>query len=660
MIRFIFIPALLPGIDASFIRIDEDNLKNCATSNDDFWMVYQTHFFLVNYLTVHVLQTDDHRFELNQFAKAVMRVLNSCDYFTTKIQERFLPTEAKSSNRFVSNTSEADTDLDFVPTADFFKTKRRTSDSREGHVIVAWDVGVLGQFLDEDHRAVIPETRATYALLFIFSPSRDCQDGRRELSHVLERLWVEYNVVNVVAQTPCSCSKTQIYIYRPFVKTGESWGRTSRFSLEEVISNLGLIANPLTNFNQFPLNIAIFPRTPTAIQVLPKLLRGNPIYGDLSWSKGFAGLDGLILGTLAKHLNFDAVLVSSFVEDDFGRVLPNGTTVGSLNDIVERRAVFNANGRLLAFFFLDQVEFTIPYTTEPVCVVVPKAAKVPRWKFIFNCFQPESWICIVLTCFVCNIFWYNVGPSSSLGTVTWYIFSYLMGIPIKSAPRKIDRVLFLVPCIIFSIVILGVVQGSFFQNLTTSSYYNDINTLEEVAEWDRPIGAFVWHLVKDDSQLIRKLKSKSVEAPDNIFDLIAHQRNMVALDTKPRLELLIKSRYLDDDGLPLLHIVNECVTTFLTANIVPANSPYIAIFNEIITKLFESGLTSKWYNDVFDSMVTEKLINLNKNREKTQSISLYDAQSAFHLILVGHICSILVFLGEILSKKNCQRKNSVK
>jgi hypothetical protein len=41
----------------------------CTIDSTDFWSVYKTHFLLVDLLTVIVLQTERHKFELNQFAE---------------------------------------------------------------------------------------------------------------------------------------------------------------------------------------------------------------------------------------------------------------------------------------------------------------------------------------------------------------------------------------------------------------------------------------------------------------------------------------------------------------------------------------------------------------------------------------------------------------
>nr|XP_015836758.1 PREDICTED: uncharacterized protein LOC103313533 [Tribolium castaneum] len=635
-------------LEVDFLQVPPNVFKDCLIYDDTFWIVYQTHFLLTDYLTLHILETEDHKFELRQFTQNILKRVNKYGYFLSVRITKSSLNKRNKSYHFPSTAYAPSQNLaKLSDDQEFYKAKRLSTDSKHGFALIVWDLTTLHLFLDQDYRTIVPEGRGTYAIQVV---SKQC-DVKNEIAFTLQRLWTEYQVINVVAQTPCSCDKTHIFIYHPFVKREGFWGLATSHTLDQIKGDSRLISNTLSDFNGFPLRISIFPRTPTAMQTLPKLLHYNPIYRNLTWSKGFAGLDGLVLATLAEYFNFEVVLVGSLLEDDFGKVLPNGTTVGSLADITERRAVYNANERLVAYFNLDQIDFTVPYTREDICLVVPKAAKIPKWKILFQSLDPQSW-CFTLFAYVsCFMFWYNIGPSRSLPKVSWQMFSFFLGIPTKSFARKLDQVLFLIPCMIFSVVMLGVVQGSFFTKLTLFSFYQDVNTLEEMADLELPIGAFIWNLIRDDSDVIRRLKSKSVKPPDNIFDMIAAHRNIATIETRARAQLLIGSKYVDDDGFPLLHIVNECLTTFLNANIVPKGSALLTVFNAVLGKLFESGLTRKWNNDVVDSLIAEKMISVNRKRVRTKSFSLYDAQGAFFVILVGYACSVFVFLCEIVLKR---------
>jgi hypothetical protein len=60
-------------------------------------------------------------------------------------------------------------------------------------------------------------------------------------------------------------------------------------------------------------------------------------------------------------------------------------------------------------------------------------------------------------------------------------------------------------------------------------------------------------------------------------------------------------------------------------------------------------LTSKWYNDVVDSMFIESVMKM-LNHQEFKSFSLADIQTAFYVIGCGYIASTILFLCEFFSK----------
>ncbi|KAH0821647.1 hypothetical protein GEV33_001144 [Tenebrio molitor] len=216
-------------------------------------------------------------------------------------------------------------------------------------------------------------------------------------------------------------------------------------------------------------------------------------------------------------------------------------------------------------------------------MVVPKAAKVPIWASIFKSFTITTWLLIISTCVICTMFWHCIRSSN---TASWTMFAVLAGTPTQIVPNN-GQSFFLVSCMIFNIVILGVIQGSLFTNFTTTTHYADINTLQELDESELPIAMSLWQFLQVDSDLIRRIQNKSILQTDMTLDLVAYQRNLTTCDSKSYLEFQMRTKYIDNDGLPLLHIVNECLTTCLVANIVPKGSVLLSVFNNVITKAME-------------------------------------------------------------------------
>jgi hypothetical protein len=654
MSRTLLVLALLPLLshNAPILLTSTYNPPECTINSSEFWEVCETHFLLVEFLTILVLQTEQHKLELNYFTEALLKVMSGYEYpIALKIEEYFLSEPNGNHTRRVCDESIIDEvgghNMKPVEYETLARIKRLSSDSLKGYFIIVWDVATLHQFLDDDYQIVIPEARATYSLHFVFTSSESCHGVKYELSDILKRFWIDYNVVNVIAQTPCSCDNHKVYIYRPFVRTNSSWGITNVYTLQEINNNYRLITNLLDNLNQFPLKIALVTWGRKSVLEIPKLLKYNPIYKNLSWSKGFAGLDGFVMGSLAESLNFDVVVLGN-PENSLGMASTNKPPTGCLRDVVERRAVFGANSRFLIDYSLPQIEFTVPHSSEELCMVVPKAAKMPNWASIFNSFTTMSWTIITLTCIICTIFWYCIS-SKTFAKASWTMFSILMGTPTKIVPKR-GQSQFLAACMIFNIVILGVIQGSLFKNFTTISYHADINTLKELDESGLPIATSLWSFIRPNSELLKRLEKKTVHRSMGYLDTVAYKRNVSVCEPRAHIEFLMKTKYVQDDGLPLLHIINECLTTFLMTYVVRKGSAFLTVFNNVIAKVVESGLTVKWNNDIVDSLAIEKIISLSRNRTRVKSFSLYDVQSAFYLIIIGYIFAILLFLCEMLYK----------
>ncbi|KAJ3647491.1 hypothetical protein Zmor_019367 [Zophobas morio] len=623
--------------------IHESVNEHLEAKSDLLVTIYQRHFYLVRLLTISVLQTRDNYLEIRDFADTVLSSLKRNET-AIKIEEKFLHEVITTTERKVSSNIENRSQItdDNPSEEELFKIKKSTTDFGEGHLLVAWDANIFHQFLDE--YPLVPKARSTYAIVFCSS-----SHPKNPIHTVLARLWTTFKVLNAIAVVD-----DQIYIYRPFVQTDHlTWGITDNYNLPEVHQNPLLMSNPLTDLNQFPLRISLFEKNPTAIKKLPHLLQTNPIYKDLSPSKGFAGSDGLIIGTLAQYLNFDPVIPKDLPPFSFGHVLPNGSSYGVLFDLLNNKSDYGGNCRLMSYYKTDGIEFTVPYSSDKISLAVPKSQKVPRWRTLFTCFDKVSWIVIFGVCIACITFWYYLRASKQIVKSSWEMYSFLVGIPCKVVP-SLEQIVFLCSCMMFNIIVLGIIQGSMFTDFTATRYYPDMETLEEVIESGLPIMSFAWLIVTDSnrSTLLAKLKERTIDFSDDRFGQIALYRNVAVMDRLLDIELEVKTKFVGQDGVPLLHIAKETLTTHLTTSVVPKGSPYLVIFNRVIRKLIEGGLISKWYDDVVESLIIEHSSQTIKD-QPFKPFAVEDVQAAFYVIVVGYGTSAFIFFCEILL--NCNK-----
>lgn len=78
------------------------------------------------------------------------------------------------------------------------------------------------------------------------------------------------------------------------------------------------------------MKVSMFERYPTALKMenIPKIFLTSYFMNTLAKSNGYGGLDGIVLGNLAKAMNFTAI-ISTPMHSDFGYKLNNGSFVGT-------------------------------------------------------------------------------------------------------------------------------------------------------------------------------------------------------------------------------------------------------------------------------------------------------------------------------------------
>jgi hypothetical protein len=176
MVRTLLIFVLLPLLSHNTQILLEStyNPPECTINSSEFWEVCETHFLLVEFLTILVLQTEKHKLDLNYFTEALLKVMSGYEYpIALKIEEYFLSEPNGNHTRRVCDESIIDEvgghNMKPVEYETLARIKRLSSDSLKGYFIIVWDVATLHRFLDDDYQIVIPEARATYSLHFVFS-----------------------------------------------------------------------------------------------------------------------------------------------------------------------------------------------------------------------------------------------------------------------------------------------------------------------------------------------------------------------------------------------------------------------------------------------------------------------------------------------------------
>ncbi|XP_060523185.1 uncharacterized protein LOC132700083 [Cylas formicarius] len=540
------------------------------------------------------------------------------------------------------------------------KCPREIRGSKEGcrvNILVAEDANVLSSFLaDTEAGMKIRNLGRKLYLVVLLSGAVQSDD----VSGVLGQMWKEYNILNVIAHTPCVPSTRDfVYVHRPFERSEGRYGQTRLYSITDVASCPQILRNDVSNLNGYPLKVSLFQRKPTALKRLPSNLKNGRLYDFVRNFSNFYGVDGVSASELARTMNFSMHMMLGTDSLYYGTTKPDGNVTGSLGQVVRRNIDIQANARYVTEYGTDGFEFTMNCLNDQVCLVGPKAHVIPKWQDISNVFTKHFVTANAAVIIIC--------------LCTGLLFKFPIKMKVQNKLLQVESTVLLHPntskrifvmtILFYFYVVSGLISTSLISSFSTTSYYPDINTLEEVDNSGFPIKTSFNIFNKNVSDLYRRLSKKVVSNyPKNFsaLELVARFGDCYAVERLKDAKVAVNLLYRGKNGEPLLHVVKECPTSHSLAYIVPAGSPYLFKFNLLLLFFKEHGLNTKWTSDFVHALLLEEYRKeqLTDSRYKfgegsmgASPFYLQDVQLAFYILIPGYAFSLLAFIVEIIFNK---------
>lgn len=678
MILFVSLNVLLMNLVRAEIPDPSKQILHhrCNLYDDEFWRAYSWNFKNSSEINIITLITRDSKSVIEEFITEMLTALHEVQaqqklsFYITTYRLRYIsnPSMLKNNTNLHCDLTEVlqaiGQEVENKNTTDNLsfnkeyilqeRIRRFSADLNYAFNLVVWDIEDFFQFIGKRFRKVFPNPRGVYVVAFI-SPSKVDLD---DIEYLFRKIWEDFGVLNIVFQLPCSCDRRELFMYNPFETVNGSWGMTKKFRIADAEKDSTEFTNSLKTLKGYPLNVAMFPRLPTMVEP-PKCMREDRIYQNLSRSNGFAGLDGMIMGALAEILDFRPVM--AYTSGDYG-FSDNGTYSGIFGEVAYRRVDISFNSRFVESIDSDLIEYLTPVVNDKFCLIVPKSSRVPQYLSIFRCFDVNTWILILFTYFVSALYWCAIQPlnlgfrqrkhSKDIADSFLEVFSIFISVPVHLAICNNHR-LFLIACMVFNIIIVGSFQGQLVNSFSRYSYYPDIDTLEDFEKSGMTILAAsksTGNIFGDDgTHLMKELNKKIVIANRSGIIKAMSEGNMVATferKTDARLRIIMY------DAENAIHICEECPRSYYFTYIVPKGSPYLHVFNIVITLLRESGLVTKWKNDVIDGLIIhERIKRTYPTTERNKQFSMSNLQIPFYILVIGHILALIVFITEIVVHK---------
>lgn len=505
-------------------------------------------------------------------------------------------------------------------------------------------------------------------LIIVTTPNTN---SSREIFQTVWKRYGIYKIVIVSIEDDFRCLSK----YLPFEKNQRNeYGVIRKVCLIDREANVELYGS-FENLNGYPISVAVFPSLMMNVEL------------DRDTSLKFNGLDANAMFLLERAMG------ARFRINVFGR-----STINSINgDPFHRTLQYIENGELeiiITSFFTHQYkeyrryEFTASVYEDKLCLITPTAGFVPKSYMPIMSFALDLWVALAIYNILVSVLWFLIKYYSvslhrqeaillPLTRTTGYVLSRRSNLPPRIHPyvsscfdlvetscyplKEVDgkagagttaQRAFLIGTLFFGLIITGLYQSCLISSLSDPFHYPELNTLEEVASSNFTIITKYYNLKENtftgnttlDKKLRNKIKVFISEEPTN--DAVAF-RGMIAIGRYASVKLSDMSRYYDVDGNELLHIVEECPTTYLLSYVMRLHSPYRERINGLLLRMQEAGLVHSWYEHMtYPSYVAEQRRKMDKS-ERRIKLTMEHYSFTFVGLTLGLLSCTVVFLAEL-------------
>lgn len=478
---------------------------------------------------------------------------------------------------------------------------------------------------------------------------------------IVEMLWM-YRVLNAVILIPSSVDVLDMYIWYPYAN-GSCADNFHNIQLVNQCQDGTLVNSTINLFpNKIPnnLNGCSVRARPMGIQpyvILPENIDRTKT--DLNINEG---LEIMVLNTIANAANFKVNYTLSPTEIDIGRIVENNSRVVSTGLLA---ALINGEVDIglgclgstpIRYKYLD---FSVPYIYDRLVWCVPHAKNTPKWKCIFDIFHLSTWSLTLLTIILATIcLWmrsYNTQLESTsfriLENCSLNMFATFLGISVRIQPKTgVNRCFFMI-WIIFSLHLTICYQTGLVSVLTSPSYEKQISSVEEIFTDGLPFGTISSAMRYFDNQQdwrMKRVHEHGIECSDPVTCMrkVAEERNYAFAFSKLFIQF-VEGRFVTANGEPELYTFKDRIVLLMGLMPMSRGFPLMQRINDLLVRITEAGFLHFWFSNLKETpAIIAKGVNSNQLK-----LSLDNLQGAFFLLAIGILLASLVFIVELVLKK---------
>lgn len=488
------------------------------------------------------------------------------------------------------------------------------------------------------------------------------------IENLIEQFW-KLKVLNVILIFPSkNIESFNIYTWFPYSNGNCGTNFTNSVIINECKNgifarNTKIFVDKIPkNLNKCPIRVRTVIWPPYVVPPETRIRNKNNVnFTD--------GLEIVLLNNIANIANFSVIYSVSNKSLDWGALDYMGETRGLFKTLSAEEVDMGISSLAATPIRYMNLDPSTPYTFESMTWCVPKANLKPEWLSIYQSYSLNTWLLIFAVYITESVFFYilsynkDVKIFNTLQDSFLNTFSILASVSVWKKPSNcIIRMLFVLWAV-FSLHFDALYQSNLIKFIVNPALEKQITRFDELVNDNIPMGSFyIWREYFNNTDTMNslefKMKQKWIDCHDidTCLSHVAYAKNYSIAIPKLYVSYAAK-KFLNNRKEFAIYWFRNDYISYPVQMYAYRGFPFIHRINSIIGTIFQSGFLSKWEQDL-KKLIKEKEINLTEIKSEDVNIpdilSLKALQGAFIIYLFGIICSIFVFIIELISFR-CKR-----
>lgn len=485
--------------------------------------------------------------------------------------------------------------------------------------------------------------------------------------HIALRELRDQNVANAVLMVPTgNNSSVRAYTWFPYLPPGECGKKnvTAIFLDECLMGNSAMFVGKVPFFPQkFPHNLYGCPIVASTFPWPPFIIKSQ---ANEDGDKVFyaEGLEIRLLRTIAHSLNATLEYLPPPANDSkWGEYQPSGSWTGLVGDVYYKRADVALASMTATEERKQYLETTIAYWSNSVVWIVPRPRFISGWRSLLGIFKPTMWAVVLVAYMLASIalcslthtvfrlresdFYRN--PCNCF-MATWAV-TLEMGAHVH--PRGLIMRFVFICWVIYCLQISTAYKSSLISSLTNPHLEPPILNMKQLAnsrlKFQYTVGLSDYFDDPADANMKRIRDSlRFCEDVTICLKSLTLTAEIALVSDKNYVEYFTPRLYIDSNGRPLLQPVPQEVLSYLNVMVLSRGNLLLERFDELISRIVESGLMVKWARDI---MYTRAVGAVSQESGGGRRLSMAHLQSMFVLLLIGEGLALVALIVEVVMHK---------